>query len=76
MRRFFADLVNIIIGSDSMIFTSSDAIEFKHNLRAVKNTVRLFREAVEYLIAQGNIGSIYDFAGGKLLRQEKEEKKR
>ena len=36
MRRFFADLVNIIIGSDSMIFTSSDAIEFKNNLRAVK----------------------------------------
>ena len=51
MRRFFADLVNIIIGSDPMILTSSYSIEFKDNLRAVKNTVRLFREAVEYLIA-------------------------
>ena len=30
----------------------------------------------ELLIAQSNIGSIYDFAGGKLLRQEKEEQKR
>ena len=50
MRRFFADLVNIIIGSDPMILTSSYSIEFKDNLRAVKNTVRLFREAVEYLI--------------------------
>ena len=33
-------------------------------------------EAQELLIAQSNIGSIYDFAGGKLLRQEKEEQKR
>jgi hypothetical protein len=50
MRRFFADLVNIIIGSDPMILTSSYAIEFKNNHRAVKNTVLLYREAVEYLI--------------------------
>ena len=35
-----------------------------------------YEEAQELLIAQSNIGSIYDFAGGKLLRQEKEEQKR
>ena len=34
-----------------MIHTSSYSIEFKDNLRAVKNTVLLYREAVEYLIA-------------------------
>ena len=34
-----------------MIHTSSYSIEFKNNLRAVKNTVLLYREAVEYLIA-------------------------
>ena len=37
---------------------------------------KLRAEAQEILIAQSNIGSIYDFAGGKLLRQEKEEQKR
>lgn len=37
---------------------------------------KLRDEAQELLIAQSNIGSIYDFAGGKLLRQEKEEQKR
>jgi hypothetical protein len=37
---------------------------------------KLRDEAQEILIAQSNIGSIYDFAGGKLLRQEKEEQKR
>ena len=35
-----------------------------------------FRTILKYPIAQSNIGSIYDFAGGKLLRQEKEEQKR
>ena len=37
---------------------------------------KLRDEAQELLIVQSNIGSIYDFAGGKLLRQEKEEQKR
>jgi len=37
---------------------------------------KLRDEAQELLIAQSNIGSIYDFADGKLLRQEKEEQKR
>jgi hypothetical protein len=37
---------------------------------------KLRDEAQELLIAQSNICSIYDFAGGKLLRQEKEEQKR
>ena len=37
---------------------------------------KLRDEAQELLIAQSNIVSIYDFAGGKLLRQEKEEQKR
>ena len=36
---------------------------------------KLRDEAQELLIAQSNIGSIYDFAGGKLLRQEKEQKR-
>jgi homospermidine synthase len=32
-----------------MNHTSSYSIEFKNNLRAVKNTVLLYRKAVEYL---------------------------
>ena len=33
-----------------MICTSSYAVEFKNNLRTVRNTVLLYRKAVEYLI--------------------------
>ena len=39
-----------IHGSYPMNLTSSYSVEFKNNLRTVKNTVLLYRKAVEYLI--------------------------
>jgi len=37
---------------------------------------KLRDEAQELLIAQSNIGSIYDFSDGKFRRQEEKEQKR
>ena len=37
---------------------------------------KLRNEAQELLIAQSNIGSIYDFSDGKFRRQEEKEQKR
>ena len=37
---------------------------------------KLRDEAQELLIAQSNIGSIYDFSDGKCRRQEEKEQKR